>query len=118
MMNAKFEIKTEMLGPERRHQQQVRVLNRVISWTKDGLQYEGDQRHAEIVIEEPGLKDAKAVSTPGTRSDAAEAGSPASKVPLEEDGQEEVKLNPVQAARYRAITARLNYLAQDRPDMQ
>ena len=40
-----FEIKTELLGPNRtRHQEEIRVLNRVLGWTEAGLTFEADQR--------------------------------------------------------------------------
>ena len=39
---AAFEIKTMMLGPEGRHLQEVRVFNRVLSWTATGITYEVD----------------------------------------------------------------------------
>ncbi len=34
----------------------VRGLNRVVSLMKEGIEYEGDQRHAEITIRDVGLK--------------------------------------------------------------
>ncbi len=34
----------------------VRVLNRVVSATKEGIEYEVDQRHAEIIIRNVGFK--------------------------------------------------------------
>ena len=45
------------------------MLNRVLTWGSDGIMYEADQRHADIVISELGLKDAKLVSTPGSKED-------------------------------------------------
>ena len=41
------------------------MLNRVVRLTKDGREVEADLRHAELIVETLGLKDAKAVSTPG-----------------------------------------------------
>ena len=41
----------------------------MLSWTKDGTQYEADQRHADIVVDELGLKDSKPVTTPGSKED-------------------------------------------------
>ena len=56
-----YEIKTQVLGPGPEDLQQVRVLNRVLTWTKEGIHYEADPRHAEIVAEQLGLRDAKGV---------------------------------------------------------
>ena len=71
---AKFEVKTEFLGPGRNHVQQVRVLNRVLTWHEDEITYEADPRHAEILIKAVNV--ARAVSTSGSRDDAAAAGPP------------------------------------------
>ena len=78
-----FEIKTELLGQDpRRHQQEIRVLNRVLGWTADGLTFEADQRHAEILISELGMKGCKPVATPGAREDVGKA----SMVCINDDG--------------------------------
>ena len=42
----------------------ARVLNRILRITEQGWEYEPDQRHAEMIVEQLGLKDAKAVETP------------------------------------------------------
>ena len=44
-----------------------RALNIVLRITEDGWEYEPDQRHAELIIEDMHLKDANAVTTPGGR---------------------------------------------------
>jgi hypothetical protein len=64
-----FEVKSQTLGPEARHSQQIRVLNRIISWTAEGIVYEPDPRHAERVMAELGLEAARAVTSPGCRED-------------------------------------------------
>ena len=121
-MQGEFEIKTEMLGPKEHHLKQVRILNRVISWQADGIVYEADQRHAEIIVNELELQKAKAVTSPGCREDAMAAGPPNIIDPdnlwLDDDDEKNVELLPkAEATRYRALAARINYLAQDRPDL-
>ena len=64
-----FEIKVEVLGPGSDHKQEIRILNRVLTWHSWGVGYEADPRHAEIATEQLGLADAKAVSTPGSKAD-------------------------------------------------
>ena len=49
---------------------EMRVLNRVITWTDQGLTDEADQRHAEIIIEAMGVKDGRAVTTPSIHEPA------------------------------------------------
>ena len=66
-MNSRFDVKTEILGPGERRAKQIQVPNRVLTWNEDGISYEPDQRHAEIIIQAMGVS--KAVSTPGTRED-------------------------------------------------
>ena len=73
-LRTKFDVKTEFLGPGESHAKQVRVLNRVLTWEAEGLTYESDQRHAEIIIQ--AMNVTKAVTTPGSRDDAQQAGPP------------------------------------------
>ena len=134
-----WEVTANILGPEANQLDEIRVLNRVIRWTKDGLEYEPDQRHAEIAIRELGLEASKAVSTPGTKEELALAGAPEC-LPLSRGesagwshplsrgvpaGWSHVTetapgepMRPADAIRYRGIAARFNFLAQDRVDLQ
>ena len=58
-LGARCEIKTEFLGPGPGHKQEIRVLNRVLRCTAEGVAYEPDQRHAEVVVRELGLEKRK-----------------------------------------------------------
>jgi len=104
-LEAKYEIKTQVLGPEKEDSQQVKILNRILTLTNKGVEYEADPRHAEIVIKELGLTDAKGVVTPGTKDEGT------TKADCEKP------LEGHKASEYRAHTARLNYLTTDRPDI-
>ena len=44
--------------------EEIRVLNRVPRWTDNGLEYEPDQGHAELIIEQAGVATSKPVLTP------------------------------------------------------
>ena len=116
-MKQQYEIKSEILGPEKGQKQQVRILNRILTWGEQGIEYEPDQRHAEIAIRELGLEGSNPAPTPGSREDLSLAS-----VPTNAGGVEVVdespELGPREASRYRGIAARLNYLAQDRADLQ
>ena len=71
---AAFEIKPELLGPDKlHHRQEIRVLNRVITWTPKGITYEADPRHAELIVRDLGLEACRPVTTPGAREDVAKA---------------------------------------------
>ena len=80
-------------------------MNRVIRGTDDGLEYEPDQRHAEMIIGALSLEESKGVSTPGEDERAWE----------EEENR--TLLDPEQSTAYRAIAAIYNYLAQDIVDI-
>ncbi len=157
---------TQMLGPGPDQSRQVRILNRVVSWSREGLQYEADQRHAEIIVADLGLESAKPLTTPGSREDAAKAGPPSTtstkrsilkprnhkdsrnhygeahyctnyyihevehceeavdaedeevKWPERNGLEEHELLGTYEAKAFRGLAARLNYLAQDRPELQ
>ena len=48
---------------------QIKVLNRILTWESKGVKYEADPRHAEILIKELGMEDARGVKTPGTKEE-------------------------------------------------
>jgi hypothetical protein len=88
------------LGPDHGDDKAVRILNRVVQWTEQGIKYEADQRHSEIIMREAKLgNDSKSVKTPGMKIQ-------------EESGE------GFSESGYRSIAARSNYLSQDRPDIQ
>merc|ERR1711911_93626 len=90
------------LGPGEADDKSIRILNRVVQWTRDGIEYEADQRHSEIIVPELGLNGtSKSVSTPSVKSST----------------QSEDALASHEATLYRALVARANYLAQDRSDI-
>ena len=102
MISEKCEVKFRArLGDDPKDEKSVRILNRVLEWRNGfGILYEADQRHGDILVKELGLSsESKSVSTPGVKE-----------VP-----DESVDFNP---SMYRALVARANYLAQDRPDIQ
>ena len=95
-----------MLGPDTHQSQEVSILNRSIRWTANGLEYEADQRHVRVVLEQLELQDSKPVTTP---FGPQEQGCPRDEGEL---------LCGAEATKSRAIVARLNYLAMDRADIQ
>ena len=115
----RFEVTTTVLGPEKAQALEVRILNRVIRWTDAGIAYEPDPRHSEIAIRELGLDAArtKVASTPGTKEEIAASSIPEDATCVEVEEESEL-MAPAEASLYRGIAARLNYLAQDRIDIQ
>ena len=107
-MSSVYEIKAEYLGPkgEGKCKEEVRVLNRTIRWKKEGLEYEPDQRHAELMAREMGVESSKGAPTPMVAAKCS--------VEARENSPD---LQGHEASNYRGLVARGNYLAQDRPDI-
>ena len=78
----------------------------MIRVTKEGWEYEADQRHADLMIQEIGASKLSVLSHPG-----------GDRKVIEEEEQSE-ELQGKEATRFRAVAARANYLAADRPDIQ
>ena len=94
------------MGPSDGQQAQLKILNRIVTWDGTrGLVYEADPRHVEIVIEQLGFQEAKPVATSGTKDEGRT-----------QKGME-IELKGDEASKYRALVARCNYLAPDRPDI-
>ena len=104
----KFTVKFKArIGPQVRDDKSVQILNRIIMWKSIGIEYEPDQRHAEIMVDELGLRGKKSLSTPGV------------KVSNEKDEpDDEEPLTRELAEAYRSVVARGNYLSQDRLDIR
>ena len=74
-------------------------------WCAGGIEYEADPRQCEKVLAELDLEDAKTLATPGARPTSTQV---AEDEPLEQNKH----------TLFRALAARCNYLASDRPDCQ
>ena len=98
----------EVLEPSAGQTQGVRVLNLIIWWTRTGLEYELDQRHAERISSELEVETRKPVSTPCVQENLAKT-----KMTVIESAEMDDK----EARRLRAVAARLHCLAAERPDL-
>ena len=56
-LRSRWDVKVAMLGPDAHHDQEVKILNRSVRWTASGLEYEADQRHVRVVLEQLELQD-------------------------------------------------------------
>ena len=105
-MEEKYELtESARLGPSCEDDKEVRVLNRIVRWTPEGIEYEADPRHVEQIVRDLDLMGAKSVTTPGLK-------------PTFEQACHSGLLPPEKHRAFRAIAARANYLAVDRPDFQ
>ena len=61
--------KARRIGPGNDYDNEGRVLNRIVRWTQDGIEYAADPRQAEKLIESNGLGGEGARSTvkPGVK---------------------------------------------------
>ena len=108
-LEIRFDMKTQVIGHSGKEGvvEEARILNRIVRATRDGWEYECDQRHVEIILEQLELKDARPLGTPGIE-DGTTAGEEEDEHPLSAD----------LTSLYRTISARANYSAQDRSDIQ
>ena len=100
----KFEVTTEVLGPEKNQAREIRVLHRILRRTDVGIEYEPDQRRAEIVIQDRVLESAKVkkFSAPGAKEDLNKA-SALERVTCVEESKEFEVLGAAAATYYREI---------------
>ena len=75
LLQTKFEVKWEILGPCQEHKKEIKVLNRSIRWTDRGIIYEADPRHAQKMIEQMSLTAANGVRNPAYRKGKEEKDS-------------------------------------------
>ena len=65
-MEARYELtETGRLGPGKRDHKQLKILNRLVHWSDEGISYEADPRQGERVVVDLGLEGAKSVGVPG-----------------------------------------------------
>jgi hypothetical protein len=96
-------VRKALIGPDHSDDKSGSMLNRIITLAEDGLLWEADPRHAELIIGELGLEAARPQNSPrSSRDDLADTEA----------------LNPEAATAFRGVTARVNYLALDRPELQ
>ena len=93
------------IGPGKADAKEMRVLNRVIRWCEDRIEYEADPRQTEKLILDCGLEGANSAATPGVK---------ASFEAMEKD---EILAEHLHTP-FRGAAARGNYLAADRLDCQ
>ena len=84
--------------------QNIRVPGRIVEWTDDGITWEADLRHTELIRKSFGVS-GQSVETPGVRDKL-------------DDIQGEVPISKEAADRYRANTMRAQHLSSDRPEIQ
>ena len=106
MMQNEYAIKVRgMLGPDPSEDKAITILNRCIKWTPQGIQYEADPRHVEILINGLDLQKIKSSTTPDSKG-------------AHIDDDDNPHLDSAHATKFRQLIARCKYLCQNRPDIQ
>ena len=59
VLEEKYKPKVEMLGRGVGHTDEMRILNKAVRMTSQGIELEADPRHAELVVKELGLEECK-----------------------------------------------------------
>ena len=102
-LQREFELTREILGDAVDELREAHFLGRTLRWTARGIEWEGDSKHSQILIEEWGSLGMRAVVSPVTKED------------LRRPNREE--LSNEESRRYRRAAARLNYMSLDRADL-
>ena len=92
-----------MLGPEPQDLKAITILNRIIEWKDDGIYYEADPRHVDLILTELNMDHSKGSDVTGAKFSSQDT---------------DRELAPDEAFQYRSLAARFNFLAGDRPDIQ
>ena len=102
-LSKRFEIKRKLLSLE--DDRETTYLNRTLRVSQEGVEIIGDLKHSELLLREWGLQEAsKEVSTPSLKE-------------LEDNNNAGEELQGEMATKVRRGIARVNYMAQDRPDL-
>jgi hypothetical protein len=103
-LSLEYDLKVQKVSGDSRRNQEAKFLNRTIRVTDEGIQIMGGEKHAQILLREWGMENCKGLDNP--------VGAPVKDV-LEE----RIPMDPDDAWKYRRGTVRVNYMAQDRPDL-
>ena len=96
-----------ILGSGKRDVHEIEILDRNLTWTEEGLEYEGSDKHRRGLLEGLGLnEESKTVNSAAVKP--------------KEIGQEEDTgmLNVAETKMFRSLAATLNYMSLDRSDVQ
>ena len=80
----------------------ISYLNRTISWTADGIVWQGNNKYSKQLAEEWGMTDSKPVHHPHWDQN---------------DREQQPTMTKTDATKFRRAAAVINYMSQDRPDL-
>jgi len=111
-MSEWYEIKVRgVLGGKEGDDEEITILNRKLKWAigDNKIEYEADPKHVKEVLRIMNLE-----------SSSKGRDAPCEREEIEKGEVEDMSapLVPSEATKYRGVSALLNYLGQDRPDVQ
>ena len=114
-MQGWFECKVRgTIGPEDKDLKVMTILNRTVEWKHWGIQITADEKHVEKMLDHFGLEEnSTSVVSPGRKDEVKDSTGE-----KEEEAESEVKLEGKEISIYRGLAATMNYLSQDRFDIQ
>ena len=101
-LRQQYDLTVTKMGSD--HEKETKYLNRTLRWTQEGIQLEGDPKHADMVLNEWGMNDCKCMDTPMSQDLERKMGT----------GE---LLSETESKLARRTIARFNYMAQDLPDL-
>ena len=108
-MLKKYELKVQVARWDREDNKELSFLGRVIRTTPTGIELEGDDKHVEMLEKEWDMAHCNPVATPYVKPTVSVDGAV---------GETEAKaMSPADATLYRRASARIKYVALDRPDL-
>jgi hypothetical protein len=109
-----FDIKVRgRLGPDAKDKKEIIILGRIVRWEPWGISYRADPKHRKLIAEYFGLDaNSRKLTTNGSKDEGISTTSRGNIHYLEEELGNDEKTS------FRAVAARLNYLAADCPDVQ
>ena len=107
-MQRELEKQLELKGKLLQDGETIQFLGRDIAMRNYGYTWAGDPKHAQLIIQELGLQNANGVAVP-VADDERHHGL--------ETTDDSRKMGAEEARSYRRGAARVNYMAQDRPDL-
>ena len=107
LMRDWFDIKVRaILGEDPDDDKEVTRLGRIVRWTDNGIEFEADPKHRQLIMETFGFnEDSKGLVSNGEKEFR------------QEPGDNEV-MEKEEATEFRGVVARMNFLSQDCPDLQ
>ena len=103
-----YDVKVRgILCSGKRDVHEIEMVGRSLTWTEEGLEYEGSDKHRRALLEGLGLnEESKAVNSAAVKPE---------KIGQEEDTD---MLDASEAKRFRSLAATTNYMSADRSDVQ